>query len=157
MKFLTKEATYDVRVPLLLGNQSLDLSLSLLLGRCSGAGDRWRGSTGESSECCAKEASRAGCGLLAVERGCQSLRAGALRFGRLLCFGGNAGLVWSGGARGDIRRFGGLDALFVVKRLHGLDGEHCGCGVGGCDVRDAADRARQSGIRSMGIGESVSL
>lgn len=156
-KFLTREATYDVRIPLLLGDQSLNLGLSLLSGRCSGASDRRCGSAGERPESCAEEASRACCGLLAVERGSQSLRARALRLGRLLGFGDNAGLAWSGGARGDIGGLSGLDALFVVKRLHSLDGEHCRCGVGGCDVRDAVDRMRQSTIRYMGIGECVSL
>jgi hypothetical protein len=70
------QSAYDVRVPLLLGDQSFHISQGLLLDRSANA--TRRGSAGEGSEGVAQEASRAGGVLLAVESGSQSARAWAL-------------------------------------------------------------------------------
>ena len=70
--------TYDVCISLLLGDQSLDLRLRLLLDGCDAATECGCCSAGESSESCAEEASRVSCALLAVERGRQRFRARAL-------------------------------------------------------------------------------
>lgn len=80
----TRSLAYDICIPLLLCDESLDLSLRLLPSRCGVPAKYWCGSPGEIPECCAEETSCAGCALLAVKRGCQSFRAWTLRLGRLL-------------------------------------------------------------------------
>lgn len=135
--------TYDVGIPLLLSDQSIDLGLSLLLGGCRGAGesrsDGTRVGLREALDEVAEE--RRASGLLAVEESSgESLGARALE--GLRARDGRRADGWSRGAGGRGRlgsgqlasalHFGVVDGalLLHVLRLQSVDREH-GDGGGG--------------------------
>lgn len=139
--------TYNIGIPLLLSNQSIDLSLRLLPSGRGHArqrrGDSAGVGSGEALNDVAEEATRRTGGLLAIEEsGGESLGAWALR--RLVGRLGRAGRRREGGRRcarggGGLRSSlsGGLlecalvsrgvdgALLFDVLRVERFDGEHC--------------------------------